>query len=188
MIDLLIHYKYTAFFIGMILGGDLVLITAVYLAIKNQMDIGYVIVLAYISTTISDFIWYYIGKRLPTHKFEKYNFVQKRREFIDQISTFFSKHSFKTLFYSKFIYGTRTVVQMLGGAKGLKVTKYLAVNSLGTIGYIAVIVALGYTFKLGIEDLERIIHSAQILFLLFIATIFFINLWLQKTLKKHLFQ
>ncbi len=172
----------------MIVGGDLVLITGVYLALREQMNMAYVIVLAYAATTVSDLIWYYIGKYLPRTKLSTWGFLERRKAFIDSISAFFKKNGFKTLFYSKFIYGTRTIVQVLGGAHKLKLARYLFINSLGTLGYITLIITFGYIFKSSIDDLQQFVHNAEITFAIFVAVIFFLNIWIQKILKKYLFR
>ncbi len=186
MLQLLLHYKYIAFFIGMILGGDLVLITGVFLATQNIMDIRWLIVLAISATLLSDLCWFYIGKHFPQRTLLKWNFIKRRQALIDKISNFFKKHSFKTVFYSKFIYGTRTIVQLMSGGHRLSVSKFFAVDAVGTIGYTLLIVALGYSLRLGIEDVEEVVHSAQITFAIFVVVLFAINIAIQKGAKKIL--
>lgn len=186
MIEFLLFYKYIAFFVGMIIGGDLVLIIGIYLSIQGQMDIRYVISLAVAATLISDLIWYCVGKYIPKSKMSQWKLFTKRNVFFSKVSTFFNKHSLKTVFYSKFIYGTRTIVQLMVGAHGINIPKYIGIDILGTLLYIFLIVGLGYTLKLGLSDLQGIVHNTQITFAIFVLVIFAINYFLQKRAEKLL--
>lgn len=186
MIELLIEYKYIAFFIGMLFGGDLVLITGIYLATRNYFDITLLVLIAFIATMLSDYVWYFLGKHMTKEKLLRYNIFKKHEHLINRLSQFTEKHGFKAIFYSKFIYGTRTIVQILAGMERLSFFKYSFVNSIGTLGYIAVILLLGYGLHLSTENIQTLLHNGALTLSLFILIVTLVNIWINKQLKKRL--
>lgn len=186
MIELLIDYKYIAFFIGMFIGGDIVLITAIYLATRNQFDIRLLIVIAYVATILSDLVWYYIGKKVSWEKLT--NYLEKKRDLVSHVSRFMEKHGFKTILYSKFIYGTRTITQIVAGHQHMKLPSYTVANTIGTVAYILLLVVLGYVFKISTQNIQAIIHNGGVVLAVFVIAIMLINLWINKSVKKHLYQ
>jgi membrane protein DedA with SNARE-associated domain len=186
MLELLIHYKYLAFFIGMIVGGDIVLITGIYLALRNQLDIYYLITLAFLGTIISDVIWYYFGSKITEERLLSQKFIRIKKDLYEAFKHFYEQHGFKALFYSKFIYGTRIVTQMLAGAYKMALRPYLSINSIGTILFILCIVALCYAFRSSIERLRAIVENTQILLLVFVVGIFLLQATIRRLIRQKL--
>jgi membrane protein DedA with SNARE-associated domain len=185
MLEILIHYRYAAIAVAMVIGGDIVLISAVYLLFHNYFSLWPLIATCFFSTMIADVAWYSLGKYLP-----KSPLISKklaRKSAVETVQRFFDKHSLKTLFYSKFIYGTRTIVQILCGFKRLPLVPYLAVNSIGTIGYIFLIIIIGYFVRESVEFLHETIAGFRITVLIGLVIIISIA-WLNKLRKQRKFQ
>lgn len=179
-------HKYISLFIGMIVGGDVVLITAVFLIFRGELALVPALAVATAGTLVSDMIWYSLGRALPENALVK-KIMSRGGERLSQMSDFFKKHSLKTIFYSKFIYGTRVVVQILSGGNKLPLAPYLAVDFAGTVGYMALILLLGLVVHESIESLEDIVHGTQIAFVIFLIVIILIRTWI-KRMAKNWFQ
>lgn len=186
MLDLLIEYKYIAFFIGMFIGGDIVLITAIYLATRNYFDIRALIIISYLATILSDIMWYFIGKYATRTKIN--SFLEKKRDLVSHVSRFMDKHGYKAIVYSKFIYGTRTIAQVIAGMHHMNLSGYTIANSIGTVAYILLLIALGYVFNFSTQNIQAIIHNGGVILGIFVVAIMLINIWINKSIKKRLYQ
>lgn len=186
--ELLIQYKYLAFFLGMIFGGDIVLITGIYLATRNHFDIRALVILAYVATMLSDLVWYYIGVHLTKRRLSTFPLLEKKRDLVDHVSRFMDKHGFKAVFYSKFIYGTRTVTQVLAGVRHLNPMKFILANTAGTFAYMAILLFLGYVLHLSTGSIQYLVKNGAVVLAVFVFVMMAINIWINKNIKKHLYQ
>jgi membrane protein DedA with SNARE-associated domain len=179
MLELLVHYKYIALAISMIVGGDIVLISATYLMFQHYFSFWPLLFTCLGSTLLADYLWYLLGKHMPESSLVHAKL--RRKNIVDRINTFFTTHRYKTLFYSKFIYGTRTVVQILSGTHRVPLLAYFSLNFVGTLGYMLLIFALGFTFDKSLDLFKESVHRLQfgILFILVFGAIiaFFIKKW-----------
>jgi membrane protein DedA with SNARE-associated domain len=61
--ELIISHPYISVFIGLVVGGESVLLPTLYLATQNIFSIKYVWCIALLAVAISDSFWYYVGYR-----------------------------------------------------------------------------------------------------------------------------
>lgn len=142
VLQVLSSYPYAFVFVGLLLGGETVLLPALYLAVIGVLNGWYVMGVMIAATVISDGFWFTIGRGIIPAFMQR--FVNKKRA--HQLQTFSNIVAGKELiilFYSKFIYGTRIAAQVLCGARKVSLYSYLSINtcaviSLGAVYYITV--------------------------------------------------
>jgi membrane protein DedA with SNARE-associated domain len=136
----IVLHPYVFVFIGLLLGGETILLPAIYLAITGALKLSYVTAIMVISTIISDVIWYYVG--LGSVPFlSKRQMKPRVQKAVTGLSNMFQRNDSYVLFISKFIYGTRIAAQVLCGMHKMNFRKYLVINTAGVLALMAV-----YTF------------------------------------------
>ena len=177
---------YIVLFVGMLFGGETFLLPAVYLSIIDAVDIGAVVIIAAISTVISDTFWYFVGKYVPIDRILSWRLFKKKEAFIRKMLLTFEKHSLRIVFLSKFVYGTRTTAQILAGTVRAPFIPYLLTNCLGVFVYLGVIAVVGYATKESFKNFADNIYYGYVVFSVFIVIIIIINVCLKKFLQKKI--
>jgi len=169
MQDLFIDHSYSLLFFGLLIGGETVLIPAVYLALIGKLEILPLAGVACLATIISDSAWYFVGRLLPLRKLGRLPWVGKRLpEGVAYASGLFQDHGLKAVFLSKFLYGTRIAVQMLAGLTRLPYRRYLVVNSASVLLWLGLILLLGLAVAKSADTLHFGVHRAYLVLGLFI--------------------
>jgi membrane protein DedA with SNARE-associated domain len=132
LIDLIAAYPYITVFIGLLIGGETILLPALYLGVLGVLNVWAILVIMIISTVISDTFWYTVGRGLIPQFVEK-SFSEKRRSQLEKLSSVIKGKELAILFYSKFIYGTRIAAQILCGARKVPFWKYQSINILAVV-------------------------------------------------------
>ncbi|MCR4330867.1 MAG: VTT domain-containing protein [Patescibacteria group bacterium] len=195
--------KYVPVFIGLLLGGETVLVPAVYLSAVGILNPFLVFTLALAATLISDSLWYLFGKLMyQTRKLlpgEQLNTKRLKQRFIHRVyarvtpkiellSAAFVKNPIKILVISKFIYGTRTAIQVLSGIYRIPYRRYLTGDLTGSILLIIFTFALGFgvqkVFNATVLDVRNILLSFSVFVVLFLILIY----GAKKIIEKSWFQ
>jgi len=160
--DLIAQNIYTALFLGLLLGGETVLLPAIYFGLSGVISLQGVIGISIIATAISDSFWYYIGHVTPVEKISSLGAFKTYRERLADLSDAFNEHGLLLLFFSKFVYGTRTAMEILCGVSNIVFVRYFFVNLFGILALNAFFVLLGVTIK---ETFAALVDSPQHLWL-----------------------
>lgn len=145
--NLISNNIYTALFIGLLLGGETALLPAMYLGISGVINLEAVFGISIIATAISDTFWYYLGRTMSAEKISSIGIFKKYTEKITALSSSFRSNGFTLLFFSKFVYGTRTVAQILCGIHALHFVKYFFTNIFGILALNIFFLTLGITVE-----------------------------------------
>ncbi len=151
VLSLLASHPYIIVFVGLLLGGETVLLPALYFAVIGVLNGGYVMGIMILATVISDAFWYALGRGvLPTaiRKMVK----QERLERAGVFSRIGTGKELIILFYSKFIYGTRIAAQIFCGMRRVNFSLYLGVNTLAVI-------ALGSVYYFAVSSSLVLVNS-----------------------------
>lgn len=167
LLDVLHAHPYLFIFVGMIFAGEVVLIPAIYLAATGQLDIGLVIVLSVIATLLSDFIWYFAGRRFPASALERIPGRGTSRV-VRGLERLFRCNGVQVLFLSKFVYGTRITAQILSGVHDMPFRSYLITDILGILAVRAALVVIGYSVIGTTQHLVDVAHNMEVAFLAFV--------------------
>jgi len=176
---------YLAVFTGVFLEGETALFTSAYLAKTGNLNIFLVSIVAFLSTLISDWLWFFIGR------IKGRSFIQKRKKLFEmnsKMDKIIQKYPVVILLFYRYIYGMRTVIPLFIGLSNIKTYKFITF-SLITITFWTVLVSfIGYTFGIIVLSVFEKIKNYQIiiitiLILLGLAIGVFINYYTKKKLR-----
>lgn len=176
-------HPYIVLFIGLLFAGEALLLPAVYLALAGRLEMSYVVGIAMFSTVVSDMFWYYVGAHI-NQRFAKKLVAGRIQRGLEKLSAAFSRHSGRVLYLSKFVYGTRTTAQVLAGLNLMPLRKYISINFMGVFSLLAFIVILAYSIGATVENMESIVHTVEIGFLIFVVLIVIAHLIFGSYFKK----
>ncbi|MBI2630802.1 hypothetical protein HYW73_01110 [Candidatus Nomurabacteria bacterium] len=179
-------HPYLFLFLGMLVGGETFLLPAAYLAAKGTLTFPLVIFFASLATLVSDTTWYFMGCFFQLEKILSWKIFFKKREISLKIFSVFKEHSRKLLFISKFVYGTRTLIQVLSGAIRMPFFLYTAVNLFGIMSYLMVISLAALLTKKSLANFAGISYNEYVSAAIFIFVIVLIHICLKKWLGKKL--
>ena len=163
-------YGYLAVFIGTVVWGETIMIAAGFLASLPNLNfnLGLVMLFGAIGTITADSFWYLVGHsgKKGSRFLEKYEkFALLKPKFLDKIKDHFNNHEGKTVFFSKFIYGTRTIVLITAGAAGMKYSKFLFYNFLSIIFWAVGMAFVGYFLGEGFLQIKDYVKGAEYILL-----------------------
>ncbi len=180
-------HPYVFIFIGMFFLGESVFFPALYLAFRGTLHVATVIELMVAAAMLSDLVWYTIGRAMPRTTTIRL-MGGRAAGIMEHIASFFMTHRLKTLFLSKFVYGTRTVVQVLSGMYKTPFVPYMIVNILGIISLAAAILTLAYITNSTLAALTTTVHSLEIGFLVLIAILACVFIFIRHAILRKWFQ
>jgi membrane protein DedA with SNARE-associated domain len=166
-LSLLAAHPYLFVFLGMIVGGELVLLPAIYLAATGRLNIVYVFVLSTLATLISDVFWYWLGRKFPQSALARLPGRTTTRV-VDGLERLFARRGPHVLFMSKFVYGTRVAAQVLSGVHDMPFRTYLAANVAGVVALSGALVAVAYAVTGTTRRFEEFVQGVEITFFVFV--------------------
>ena len=161
---LLVSYGYLAIFAGVILGGEVLLLAAGFLAAQGYFNVYWVIVFATLGVVLIDIVWYLIGRtgrKGLINRLKKY--LIRSKEKTVGLDKLLKKHAGKTILMVRFVYGVRAMVLIMAGALKMKFGKFLLLNIIGSIVWATVITFLGYFFGESWNVLQKYVHNTLLL-------------------------
>lgn len=161
-------HPYLIIFVSLLFVGELVLLPAIYLAITGRLDLGYVIFVAVTSTLLSDFGWYYAGRKFPAAALQRLPGRHTGR-WVNRLDALFDRRGAQMLFLSKFVYGTRVVAQVLAGLHDMPLRLYLIVNTLGVTALTLVLSGIAWAITGTARHFADFVQSVEIAFFAFIV-------------------
>ncbi len=161
-------HPYVFIFIGLFFFGETVFFPALYLAFRGTLTVSIVIELMIGASILSDLVWYMIGRLTPNTTAIRL-MGHRGARIMERIAPFFTTHRLKTLYLSKFVYGTRTVAQVLSGMYNVSFGEYMIVNVLGTTSLAMVTLALAYLTNSTLDALTNAVHTLEIGFLILLV-------------------
>ncbi len=153
--DIFIHYGYLAVFVGLLaegagvpLPGETVLLIASALAARSTgLNIGWVALVAFCTTSVGDNIGFYVGRRGGQPVLDRYGakfhigpgIIQRGRDLI-------SRHGDVGVFCARFVAGLRVLNGLVAGSLRMSWPRFLLFDTLGAACWVALICTVGYFF------------------------------------------
>lgn len=159
-------YPYVAIFMGMLVAGEVVLLPAIFLATVGRLELFPVIVVSVLATMISDLVWYSLGRRFPVSTFQRLS-ARSGADYLSSVDKAFKRAGKRILFTSKFIYGSRTIVQVLAGIHGMMWTTYILVNTAGVLAVTILLTVISYAVNTTAYRLDDTMQYVELAFLCF---------------------
>lgn len=181
--SVLVLHPYVFIFIGLLIGGETVLLPAIYLAITGTLSLSYVTAIMLVSTVISDILWYYVG--LGSVPFLSRRTIKPRvQQAVTGLSRVFQRNDAYVLFMSKFIYGTRIAAQVLCGMHKMNFRRYLVVNTAGVLALMAAYALVVYSVIETVDAVGSAKYRLHITFASIIAILAAIQVSIKYFFKK----
>ncbi len=179
------HYPYLLLFAGMLAGGETFLLPAVYLAINGAISFNMVVLLSCLATLISDSAWYAIGRSSSIAKTAIWKKLFKDEAAKAALAHIFEKHRRKLLYASKFVYGTRTLAQVLSGVVRMPFLEYSIINLAGILSYLLFISLLAIFTREGLASWDMMPYNGYVSVIFFIIIVGILHICLKKWLGKN---
>lgn len=151
------NYGYLAVFLGSTIEGELILMTAGYFAYVGVLDLGWVILSAFLGTLIADQGCFFIGRYYGPKLLERFPTLKKKSEKVFRLL-----HEYKNLFIMtfRFVYGIRIASPLVIGASQLSPKRFTVLNFPAAFVWAVVIACVGYffggTFEIILDNMHRI--------------------------------
>jgi membrane protein DedA with SNARE-associated domain len=169
---------------GLPLPGETVLMFASFLSHKHtNLSIQWVIVTGTGAAVLGDNTGYFLGRRFGKTliRWAKKLFhlsdedVQAARDLL-------KRHGGRTIFFSRFIFGLRTIAGPLAGSLDMEWKRFLKFNVLGATAWVCAMAGAGYAFANEFETLLGYIEKAS---WAIAAGLFLAGYWIWRREKRH---
>lgn len=119
------EYGYWIVFLGSLIEGESVILTAGYLASLGKLNLYLIMLIAFIGTLIADQSTFYIGHKYGKNFIDKYAFLKKNSERVNRLL-----HEYDAWFIMlmRFVYGIRIAGPIIVGASGLSPKRFAYLN------------------------------------------------------------
>lgn len=151
------NYGYLAVFLGSTIEGELILMTAGYFAYVGVLDLGWVILFAFLGTLIADQGCFFVGRYYGPKLLERFPTLKKKSEKVFRLL-----HEYKNLFIMtfRFVYGIRIASPLVIGASQLSPKRFTVLNFPAALVWAVAIACVGYffggTFEIILDNMHRI--------------------------------
>lgn len=138
-------WGYAILFIAMIFEGEVFLIVAGILATLEAFDIGDVLWISFVGVILGNSSWYYLGTKLKDAGLSK-RMIRWAERAITFFLPRFRERPFKSIFFSKFIYGANRATVIMSGVLHIPFKLFFKAEFLASILWVTLYVSVGYFF------------------------------------------
>jgi membrane protein DedA with SNARE-associated domain len=161
--------------LGLPVPEDIVLIAAGLFVYNDIADMNVMIAISLLGVIVGDYLIFYIGRRwgiwFLNHRIFQGTFSEKR---IEKVHNYFDKYGNKTVFFARFIWGLRAATFFIAGTHTMSAVKFIALDLLGALISIPLIIYLACHFGGEIEEGIRLIkHTNHTILLILLCVIAF---------------
>ncbi len=175
ILEYISKYGYAFVFLGTVFEGELILLLAGFLCWLGALNFFAVILFGFFGAIVGDNIWYHVGKRGGIPFIERYGkLVLLTRSRIRRAEKYFSQHGAKTIFFSRFVFGTRISTAILAGAFKMPMRKFMRSNIAGAAVWSIITIGLGFVFGNYFEVLRKAVQRTELALLILAGSIIII--------------
>lgn len=160
IISFLANFGHLGIFLGIALGGEILLLGAGMLTSFGYLGFFEIILAASFGVVLVDSFWYLLGRTGREIVFLK-NLGKKfiKKENYEHWQKNFGKHSVKTILLVRLIYGFRAFVLMAAGAAKMPYQKFFIFNFIGSLLWATVMTMIGYFFGHSLSFFKNTIQN-----------------------------
>jgi len=171
----------TSAFLGFLVPGESMVVTAGLLASRGILELGDVIWVASLGAIMGDTVGYFIGRRFGEGFFLKYGkYLFFKKEYLDEAKRFFDKHGGKTVFFGRFMAWLRAFAPVIAGTSKMHYPKFLFFNVAGGIAWATTFSLLGYFVGNSWDIIKVYLGHLGVFAFTFCAIIIFLYFFLTK--------
>src|SRR3989344_8800351 len=164
-------HRYTGYFIlflAMLLEGEIFLIIAGMLANLEAFDVGDVFWISLLGVVLGNVLWYYLGSILKDKAFAQRTISWAERAITDFLPRF-RERPFKSIFFSKFIYGANRATVIMSGVLKVKFELFLRAEFFASILWVSLYLAVGHIFGYAAVHITRNASRFALLIVVFVV-------------------
>lgn len=177
---LLEQFGYLAIFIGTFLEGEAILVAAGFFALRGYLDIGLVILVAFLGAYLGHIFWFWLGRAHGVRLLDR--FPSMKRHFGKGVRVF-ERYGAAAIIITQWLYGLRITCAVIIGMSKISIVKFLIYEAVSCAVWVVVITALGYYFGYAIERLlGRVEHIEKYGLLIILAIA--VGFWLYHRWKE----
>lgn len=177
---------YTTLFFVLCVGGESTLVPILYATALGYIDIKVVAILYLFSTVASDGLWYTLGRFLPASKVFAIPLLEKRLSLFESVGIVVDSHPAKIVFFSKFVFGTRLITQVLCGMRSIPFLRFMWASLLGASVWLTLLYTLLQVIDYSLSSLKGTVLYLQLLLLLFFSVgalvVYVVSVYAKRTL------
>lgn len=179
--DLIRQFGYPALVLGTFLEGEVSLLLAAYLAVRNYLEIEWVALCAFLGTFASDQLWYHLGRRHGRALLQRKPRWQPLGE---RAGALLRRHPDLWVLGFRFLYGLRTVMPLAIGLSGYSWRRYLLFDCIGAALWAGGLSLLAYSLGNAMGGLLEELRNYQ-LFLLAALALLLTLVWLYRRRQRR---
>jgi membrane protein DedA with SNARE-associated domain len=134
---------YLGAYLGAILEGEILFLTAVQMATLGYLNFWGVLIAVFLGTLSADWLFYWAGRSQGKKYIQRFPRLQPRFERMDRRLQRFDSFF---LFTYRFMYGFRIVLPVLFGVRGIAPWRFGLFSLVATSAWVALFGTLGYYF------------------------------------------
>lgn len=139
-----IVFAESGLFIGFVLPGDSLLVTAGVVAQRGHLDLKILIPLLIIAAISGDATGYFIGRQAGPRLFVRDDARFFKRRYVTRAREFFDRHGGKAITVSRFMAIIRSFVPSVAGAVGMPYAMFTFYNVVGGVLWVVSMTFAGY--------------------------------------------
>lgn len=155
LVNLLYQHRYIFAFLGALFEGTFIMLLAGMLYKFGYFNFWGLITVLLAGYFLNGISWYLLGRFGGNAVLEKWvKRFRVGRKISHKLEEYFKEHSIKTLFITRITYGLSMFSFIIAGSLKMKWKKFLIVSFLAAIGWVFIMVGLGYVFGAGYRALS----------------------------------
>lgn len=169
---------------GLPVPGETVLMFASFLAHKHtHLALQWIIVTGTGAAILGDNIGYFLGRQFgPTFLRWAKKLFRRKSEDIQAAKDLLRRHGGRTIFFSRFIFGLRTLAGPLAGSLDMDWKVFVKFNALGAATWVSLVATAGFVFA---DEFETLLGYMEKGSWAMAAGLFLAGYWIWHRQKRH---
>lgn len=151
------YLGYLVLFLGMIVEGEVLLMTAGILANLNALNLESVFVAAFLGVLANDIIWYHIGAYLKNNHGHR-SLLQRAERKVKKLLPSAEKNPAYAIFISKFIAGLNHPTLIVLGFLKTNFKYFMKLQFFASLAWTLIFISLGFAFGHTAISVSRQVH------------------------------
>ena len=148
----------TGFFVGFVLPGDSLLVTAGVLSAGEVIPLRWLLAPVMLCAIVGDQIGYWIGRSAGAALYRKEDSFLFRRSHLQRAHDFYEKYGGRAVILARFVPIVRTFCPPVAGAAKMSYARYLTYDIFGGIFWVGAMILGGYSLGRTIPNIGQRIH------------------------------
>jgi membrane-associated protein len=149
----------TGLFLGFLLPGDSLLVTAGIFAAAGHLRIASLLTVVALCAVAGDQVGYVIGKKAGQALYRRKDTFLFRRRHLERAHEFYEKYGSKTIVLARFVPIIRTFAPAVAGAARMNYRRFVTYNVFGGVLWVWSMVLIGFSLGTAVPDIDRHIHA-----------------------------